>query len=212
MLDTWDAAIVRRFDALRSPRPAESTACALAMTSDCLARLDRTLEELRRRSQHRGSAPVARGPELTALRSAAVEVAATASVDGLRRRRRNGPWTEVGGSQAVADMRASSGPRQAVPARRQAERQPVLCLLSPPLLAEIDAVLTETLEPDVNEQRTARQPEVTLDDLRSGLVETAVSAWLSLRGYSPLVPSEGRRAGWVESLRDVVAGRRRSRL
>lgn len=210
MLDTWDAEILARFDALWSSPPAESAACRLTITGDCLARLDQTLNELRERGRQHSGVAVACGPELTALRSAAVEVAAGAYVQGLKRRRRHGGATSVDGPRRV-DERTPASPalRAAIDERRQGACRPIVCLVSPELLAELDDMLADVPVLGEAGPHADRRPEPALEEMRSMVVEAAIAAWLMLRTHSAVSLAERRPRGWLDSVRQLVARRRR---
>lgn len=210
MLDTWDAAIVGRFDAIRSSQPVEQAACTLTVSRDCLLYLDHTLNALRKRAQHRGAYSAASGSELTALRSAAVEVAASAYIDGVRRRQRQEADVNVGDAASEPSDRSAtmaSGLAQRSEAHRRGDLTTITCLLSPTLLTNLDDVLGQRLPEHVELAHRPRAPVDGIDDLRSVVVESAVMAWLLLRGYSTAVPRARRRSGWLKSVRYLVARR-----
>lgn len=210
MLDTWDAAIVGRFDAIRSSQPVEQAACTLTVSRDCLLYLDHTLNALRKRAQHRGAYSAASGPELTALRSAAVEVAASAYIDGVRRRQRHEAYGNVGDVARGPSTRSAtlaSGLAQRREARRRGDLKAITCLLSPTLLTSLDDVLGQRLPEHVDLAHGRREPVDGIDDLRSVVVESAVMAWLLLRGYSEAVPRASRRSGWFTRMRHLFTRR-----
>lgn len=203
---------MERFDAMRSSQSPEQIACTLTISSEYLSYLDKTLNELRKRARHRSTDPVADGPELMALRSAAVEVAARAYVDGLRKRRRHGH--EAGGRN-LNPMLGNARPgltfqtmRQTRGSRR-ARFHTIVCALSPPLLADLDEALQEILG---GESHGADEPgaDVGLEDARSIVVESAIVAWLILRGYSAAAPTGGPPRVWLGVVK-YLAGRRRRR-
>jgi hypothetical protein len=202
-LDTWDAAIVERFDSIRSSLSSARMACTLAIGRDCLASLDQTLNELRKRSQHRSTEAAATGPELMALRSAAVEVAAGAYADGLRKRRR-----QVSAATGTAGLMPGRTTMDTFVAGRSSPRRPVetvVCLLSRELLEDLDEVLGEVLGGDAADERPAE-----LGEARDVVVESAIASWLILRGYSTVVPSGSHVGGWLGAVR-LLASRRKRR-
>jgi hypothetical protein len=126
-------------------------------------------------------APMATGPELMALRSAAAEVAAAAYVDGLHKRRRHDAEVNV----AI---------------RRSDRFETIVCLLSPTLLTDLDEAVRDAL---------LGAGEPMLEDARSVVVESALVAWLILRGYSSVVPTDMPR-GWLGVVKYLVGRRRRA--
>lgn len=203
MLNTWDAAIIRRYNQFRSSSSTERTGYTVTLASDSLEYLDRTLNELRRRSPYRGIEAVAEGAELTALRSAAVEVAASSYADGVRHRR---PLGHSGG-----DRRRDRGLdlRNRVAARRSQRLRSIVCLLSPDLVADLDDVLSDALgmQADTLDRGTARQ--VGLEEARSVVIEAAVVAWLILRGYSAAVPARRPFGSWLAAVLHLTRSRGR---
>jgi hypothetical protein len=180
ILDTWDAAIVERFDSIRSGASSDRAPCVLELSVHCLVSLDQTLNDVRRRSQHRSVEGAATGDELTALRSAAVEVAAGAYVDGVRKRRRPGPM--------VAPSRNESA--------RRTDFDTVVCLLPQRLIEDLDEVLAGFQADELREARSV-------------VVESAITSWLILRGYAAAVPPGERLGGWLAAVKVVVSRRRR---
>jgi hypothetical protein len=195
ILDTWDAAIVERFDSIRSSQSSAGVACTLAISKECLASLDQTLNQLRKRSQHRSVEAAATGAELMALRSAAVEVAAGAYVDGLRKRRRQVPAPIRAGSRTAVDASGAGDSSRRVPA------EIVVCLLSPELLEDLDEVLGHDAEDDGR--------PVELSEVRDVVVESAIASWLMLRGYAAAVPRGGHVGGWLGAVRLLASLRKR---
>lgn len=185
MLDTWDSTVIARFDAMRSSQPMERAACGLMMDRRCVRNLDHTLHDLRRRAQRRGVGAMASEPELTLLRSAAVEVAVGAYVDGVTWRRER-DYRAISSGCTAADER--SGSTLGI-ARRRGARRPVLLdslvivLLPAELLAGLDGLVREAMSEGPRRRGGSWGPEDALEDLRSAAVEAAIGAWLAFRGY-----------------------------
>jgi hypothetical protein len=189
ILDTWDAAIVERFDRIRAGAAGERAPYALRVSASCLESLDRTLDELRHRARRRGDEAVSNGAELADLRSAAIELAVGGYVDGLRRRRRPGP--------TVTPLRAGS--------ERRPSLETVVCHLPHDLIDGLDGLLLESLD-----GRPAGVREAELAEARDVVVESTITSWLMLRGYSTMVPAESRAGGWLAAVK-WLAGRRTRR-
>lgn len=205
MLDTWDAAIVERFDAIRSSQSGEQAICTLAISRACLVNLDQTLNALRRRAQHRSADSVAGGAELTALRSAALEVAVSAYVDGVTRRQRHEASANVGypvSGAAAKNAAIASGLAQREACNR-GDFEPVPCLLAPALLTSLDEMLAQLLPERVEIGYRSPGPVAGHGELRSVVAEAAVTAWLLLRGYSA-APPPTRRGGWLTTVKYLV--------
>jgi hypothetical protein len=158
IIDTWDAAVVERFDSIRMGASRDRIRCGFHMSSHCLTSLDQTLNELRTRSRQENSETTPAEDELIALRSAAVEVAAGAYIAGVRERREPSSMT--------------------VPARtgsaRHMDLKRIECLLPPRMLTELDEVLGVG----------GKAPK----EVRDVAVESAISSWLILRGYAAVTP------------------------
>jgi hypothetical protein len=210
MLDTWDTAIVERFDAMQSSRSSERVACALRISTECLGYLDRTLHELRKRAQHRGSEALANESELMALRSAAVDVATTAYTDGLRKRRTRASTSDRGDRFRQPPRRATSDLTHALDLRQGVSLESVVCMLPPSLLGELDAELRESRHTESLE-RSRRRPadDLPVEDMRSLVVESSLVAWLILRGYSTAVSKGKSFRGWSSAVRYLARLRRR---
>jgi hypothetical protein len=188
ILDTWDAQIIERVDRIRSGDAGERVPCTLRMSAGCLEALDQTLNELRKRSQRRSTDARAIGAELVDLRSSAIELAVSGYVDGVRRRQRPRP--------AATLFRTGN--------TRRAPAEAIMCLLADELLDDLDELLRDLLG------GTAGAGSVTaaeLTDARDVVVESAITSWLMLRGYSAIVPAAARRNGWFGAVR-LLARRR----
>lgn len=167
--------------------------CTLAISAECLASLDQTLNQLRKRSQHRSIEAAATGAELMALRSAAVEVAAGAYVDGSRKRRRQVPApvrTEMRSPTAIDTSQVGGS-------SRRGPAEIVVCLLSSELLDDLDEVLGEVLRHGAADDRRPLERS----EARDVVVESAIASWLMLRGYAAVVPPGGRVGGWCGAVR-----------
>jgi hypothetical protein len=196
VLDNWDAAIVERFDALRRSAWIERIDVSFVVSAECLTYLDRTLDEIRKRAQRRGAESAAVGVERVALRSAAVEVATGAYVEGFRRGRRH---------RAASDSRTTDLETRAAAQARSGV--PMACGISPTLLADLDALLEELAGGDASAEGLAHR--VSLNALRSVVVESSLSSWLILRGYSGIAPRPPADRGWLSVLRYLAWERRR---
>jgi hypothetical protein len=175
-------------------------AFTLTLSKDCLVSLDQTLNELRKRSQHRSIEAAATDSELMALRSAAVEVAVGAYADGLRKRRR-----QVPGPSSVTFIPNPMGAKIAGASSPRRPVEPIVCLLPRGLVEDLDEVLRAALYDDARPGRAAQ-----LREARNVVVESAIGSWLILRGYSAVVPP-GARVGGLLGVARLLASRRRQR-
>lgn len=205
ILDTWDAATIERFDSIRSNQSGAGTACTLAISKDCLASLDQMLNELRKRALHRSVEPAATGAELMALRSAAVEVAAGAYAHGLGKRRRQVPAASHGAALVAGRTTLdTSGVGASYPPR---STEVVVCLLSRELLEDLDEVLGEVRRLGAADDGRP----MALSEAREVVVESAITSWLILRGYSALVPPGDHVGGWLGAVTRLAGFRRHGR-
>jgi hypothetical protein len=188
VLDAWDEAILTCFAEIRHTPSLERTPCTVRLSQDCLRCLDETLATLRGANRSR---PGSDG-ELWALRSAAIEVATRSYVGGVRGRRR--------GALAYP-RRGSAWERESPPAATNTATavEVVVCALPRDLLMQLDALAPGRGRPPARELVPGDQ----LVAARSVVVESAVTAWLILRGYSTVAPS-GRRHGLLAMLRQVL--------
>ncbi len=188
VLHAWDEAILGCFAEIKRSPSLERTPCTLRMSRDCVRCLDETLGVLRGGRWSR----VGGDEDLWALRSAAIEVATRSYVSGVSARQ-----TE---RRALSRRKPLwDGPPHVAPNPERGELERVVCALPQDLLAELDA-LTGSLgreRPAAGEHRMAA---------RSVAIESAVTAWLILRGYSAVAPAEGAR-GWRDALRRLFRRR-----
>lgn len=209
VLNTWDATVVGRFDLLWLAGSAERESCELTISNQCLLSLDRTVNDLRKRAQSRGTRPTACGAELAALRSAAIEVATEQYVgrlvsrapkrcpDGARPSRSNRPNGQDGSAREVIQR-----------ATAQAGGATVVCSLPPAVLGRLDEVVKDVLR----QNDLALGESVTLEAMRSMVVESVLMAWLMLRGSSSMARNSGAPRGWLRSVASMArAGARRWR-
>ena len=136
---------------------------------------------------------------MMALRSAAVEVAAGAYADGLRKRRRQVPAPIRAASRTAVDASGVGG------SSRRGSGEIVVCLLSPELLGDLDEVLGEVLRHDAADDRRPME----LNEARDVVVESAIASWLMLRGYAAAVPRGGHVGGWLGAVRLLASLRKR---
>jgi hypothetical protein len=189
VLHAWDEAILDCFAEIKRSPSLERAPCTLRMSRDCLRCLDETLATLRGGRWSR----VGDDEDLWALRSAAIEVATRSYVSG------------VGARQAGVGARSRrrplwDGPPQIPPNPERGELERVVCALPQDLLAELDAL---TGSPSGRARSTAGEH---LMAARSVAIESAVTAWLILRGYSAVAPHEGAR-DWRDALRRLLRRR-----
>lgn len=188
MLDAWDSAILDCFEEINRAPTADRTPCTLRLTRDCVRCLDETLARLRP-----GGWTGAGDGEQWALRSAAIEVATRSYVDGVKARRspavprsrRRSPW----------DGRGTPEPGRSA----REELESLVCALPRDLIGDLDALAARP-------SASGRERPVKGDHLmaaRSVVVESAVTAWLILRGYGA-VPSPRPRRGALALLRDLL--------
>jgi hypothetical protein len=189
VLHAWDEAILRCFAEIKRAPSSERAPSTLRMSRDCLRCLDDTLATLRGPRWSR----VGGDEDLWALRSAAIEVATRSYVSG------------VGARQTGVEPRPRrkplwDGPLQIPPNPERGQLERVVCALPRDLLAELDAL---TGSPSGRERSTAAEH---LMAARSVAIESAVTAWLILRGYPAVAPSEGAR-DWRDTLRRLLRRR-----
>jgi hypothetical protein len=211
ILDTWDAMVVERFDLLQSAGSAGRESCAFTISSQCLLSLDQTVNELGRRTRNCSIDPTASGAELVDLRSAAIEVVAGAYVDRLvSEGRQQGPAEDRVGRHDRAKSDDGNAREVIQRAAAQARGATVVCSLSPALVVGLDEAVGDVL----GQNDLALDESVTLEAMRSMVVESALTAWLILRGSSSLAPSRQAPTSWLSSVASLArtrAGRWRRR-
>lgn len=189
VLHAWDEAILRCFAEIKRAPSSERVPSTLRMSGDCLRCLDETLATLRGPRWSR----VGEDEDLWALRSAAIEVATRSYVSGVRAR-------QSGAGARPRRRPLWDGPPRIPPNPDRGELERVVCALPQDLLAELDAL---TGSPPGRERSAAGEH---LMAARSVAIESAVTAWLILRGYSAVAPYEGAR-DWRGALRRMLRRR-----
>lgn len=200
-LDTWDAAVVERFNLLQSAGSPRQESCALTVSRQCLSSLDRTVNELRRRTRSGEADPVASGGELADLRSAAVEVVAGAYVDPLVGRGRQQGRV---GRRSSDERDENEGAREVIQrVVAQVGGATVVCRLSPTLVVGLNEVVDDVLA----QNDLVLDESVMLETMRSVVVESALTAWLILRGSLSVTPGWQAPAGWFGSVASLTRKR-----
>ncbi|NLT06555.1 MAG: hypothetical protein GXY03_09600 [Solirubrobacterales bacterium] len=175
-LEAWDQAILDCFQEIRQTPTGDRTPCTLRLSRGCVDALDEALARLRPLGWSSGGDDTA-----WALRSAAIEVATRSHVGGARAR----------SGLTTRRERSARRARRVQPALRldDGELVTIVCTLPSRLLTELDEL--------VPGRSPARARPATTEHLmaaRSVLVESAVSAWLILRGYPTAAPRRRRRS------------------